>query len=106
MVIKYKSKLPLGSDGKPVDGSTNLGGTIAHMPTRQERKEQEQKNKEFRDYSDIKPMLRRIGGTMISQEEQLPKQGDTPVLTPDEMKAEKIKVKSVNTVNNSWYSWH
>jgi|SRR5215211_1969765 len=111
-MVKYKSKVPLNSSGKPADNQTEENIPIAHLPTRDERKQQQQKEQEFGNYDDIKPMLRKVGGTLMKQEE-IPKPqnvDDKQTFTKDEWSAiregEKAKVRSVNVKSNTWYSWH
>jgi hypothetical protein len=102
MVIKYKSKLPLGPDGKPLDGR-DLEFPGGHYPTRAEQQEQRFKDKEFGNYDNIKGYLKRGSGAMISQTEHLP-QGDLQTYTQDEW--QKPNEKSFNSRNNTYYSWH
>jgi hypothetical protein len=100
--IKYKSKLPFGPDNKPLDGK-DLEFPVAHTPSRKERQRQQRKNEEFGNYDDIKPMLRKVGGTMVSQTEHLP-QGDTPTYYNNEWT--KLNEKSYNRNTNTYYTWH
>ncbi len=51
---------------------------IGHVRTRREELAQRYRDKEFGDYSDIKRMLKQVGGTMVDQVTHLPPQGDTP----------------------------
>jgi hypothetical protein len=110
MAFKYKSKVPLRSDGVPVVSNTgggedtNIGGVIARGPTREERKQQQQRDREFGDTSDIDSMLQRVRGTIIKQETHLPKGGDME--TYDKNEWTRLNKKSHNKTNNTYYSWH
>jgi hypothetical protein len=79
---------------------------IAHVPTRTEVKRQQYKDQLFGDYSDIKPMLQRVGGTMIRQEEHLTS-GDWQTYDKNEWTKMKERASSsFNSKNNTSYYWH
>jgi len=89
-MVKYKSKMPLGDDNRPADAVKEEEFPVAHVPTRTERAEQQRKEQEFGDYSDLKPILQKVRGYMVSQETYLPK-GDLQTLSDEEWKTQREK---------------
>jgi len=78
---------------------------IAHVPTRTEQREQRIKDREFGNYDDIKPMLRKVGGTMIKQEEHLPTTSVNDKQTLSRQEPDQQR-ESRNTAQGRYWTWH
>jgi hypothetical protein len=103
--MKYKSKIPVGSDGKPTKVVEEENFPVAHKPTRAEEMEKRLKEKQFGDYSDIKDMLVKSRATLISNEEYLPK-GDLATYSNEELSKMKQTRRSYNSFSNTSYYYY
>jgi hypothetical protein len=114
--VKLKSDIKKDREG--ADETEEQIFPIAHTPTRREESEKRLRAKEFgggngaENYevinSDLKPLLDKLNGTIVSQRTYLPQQqGDAQTLSADDLNKEREQRNvSRNRFTNTTYYWH
>jgi hypothetical protein len=104
--VKLKSNIRKDKEGD--DETEERIFAIAHTPTRREELERRRRDREFGNYDDIKPMLKNVGGYIVSQTTHLP-HGDKQTMSADELNRQREQRNnnvSRNRSTNTAYYWH
>jgi len=101
-IVRLKSNIRKDREGD--DETEERIFAIDHTPTRKEIMAKRMREKQFGDYSDIESMLKRVGGTMISQTEHIPQlPGDKQTLSRQELSQQQRE--SRNRAQNRYWTW-
>jgi hypothetical protein len=102
--VKLKSNIRKDKEGD--DETEEQIFAIAHTPTRKEEQAKRMREKEFGNYDDLKPMLKKVGGYIVSQTTYLPTE-DKQTMSADELNKERGQRNvSRNRSTNTSYFWH